>query len=124
MNLRCALYGGGTEAFELIAVGEGQEHISYPDKNSRYPTVCKQKTYLIGNPRKHYADFKELDAFFGIAVVRLIAPRNRHFSFVPQKITANVSLLFGPCMQKKRIRISAQILSRNEHLPGFALHPS
>lgn len=60
MNVRSGLYGGRTEAFRLLCVPKQNEQISYLDKNSLYPYVCKRMVYPWGPPEKITANFREV----------------------------------------------------------------
>ncbi|XP_055345043.1 uncharacterized protein LOC129592914 [Paramacrobiotus metropolitanus] len=97
MNIRDALFGGRTEAFRLLALPDSSkgEYVSYLDKNSLYPAVCKQKSYPLGIPEKILSNFKPLEEYFGIAHVRILPPVSLHLPVLPQRI--NNKCLFTLC---------------------------
>ncbi|XP_055335709.1 uncharacterized protein LOC129586473 [Paramacrobiotus metropolitanus] len=97
MNVRDVLFGGRTEAFRLLNLPDTSSgrYISYLDKNSLYPAVCKQKEYPLGLPDRILSDFKPLDQYFGIAHVRVLPPSNLPLPLLPQRI--NGKCMFALC---------------------------
>jgi len=80
-----AFYGGRTNASALHATASLPKRILYKDMTSMYPTVNKFCTYPKGHPRVILNDFGPISSYFGIAKVKLLAPRKLFHPVIPYR---------------------------------------
>ena len=82
---RESFFGGRTNCVKLhhkIDVESG-ERIHYVDFTSLYPATNKQKRYPVGHPEIVTHDFQPMDQYFGIAKLKILAPRRLYHPVLP-----------------------------------------
>ena len=95
LDIRSALYGGRTEAFKLYWKLNTGGSFKYIDICSLYPYVNKSKLYPIFHPHIITRDFETIDKYFGIALVKILPPRNLYIPVLPYR--CNGKLTFPLC---------------------------
>ena len=80
------LFARRCEAFRLLYETKNDEKISYMDINSLYPSILRGtpgRPFPTGVPEIITRDFRALDSYFGIAHVRVIAPKDLQLPILP-----------------------------------------
>ncbi|MEW8548383.1 MAG: DNA polymerase, partial [Candidatus Thiodiazotropha sp.] len=85
LDPRDSFFGGRTNAIKLHHLIEEEEEIRYVDFTSLYPYVNKYKTYPVGHPEIITRDFKDLNSYFGIAKIKILAPRGLYLPVLPYR---------------------------------------
>lgn len=84
-----------TNAFKLYHDCLPDEEISYLDFISLYPSVQKYGIYPIGHPEIKTSNFKTIDNYFGIVMVKILPPTKLLIPVLPVK--CNGKLMFPLC---------------------------
>ena len=80
---RESFFGGRTNASKLhYKVAEG-EKVKYVDFTSLYPFVNKYARYPTGHPTVITSDFQDFSSYFGMAKVKILAPRGLYHPVLP-----------------------------------------
>ena len=95
LDPRDSFFGGRTNAAKLFHEADPDEDILYMDFTSLYPSVNKFARYPLGHPSIITRDFKPLSQYFGIAKVKVLAPRGLFHPVLPYK--SNSKLKFALC---------------------------
>ena len=112
---REAFFGGRTEGVTLHAVaGEGEE-IRYVDITSLYPYINKTSTYPVGHPEIITQPVDQIDSYFGIACVDILAPMDLFFPVLP--VRAGGKLTFPLCRTCVQEELEKPLLSRSHYCP-------
>ena len=110
---REAFFGGRTEGVTLHAVaGEGEE-IRYVDITSLYPYINKTSTYPVGHPHIITQPVDQIDSYFGIACVDILAPTDLFFPVLP--VRAGGKLTFPLCRTCVQEELEKPLLSRSHY---------
>ena len=110
---REAFFGGRTEGITLHAVaGEGEE-IRYVDITSLYPYINKTSTYPVGHPEIITQPVDQIDSYFGIACVDILAPMDLFFPVLP--VRAGGKLTFPLCRTCVQEELEKPLLSRSHY---------
>ncbi|XP_033757420.1 uncharacterized protein LOC117339819 [Pecten maximus] len=88
LDPRDAFFRGRTNAIKLKhSVAQGEKiHYVHVDFTSLYPFVNKYTKYPVGHPRIITNDFKDMTENFGIAKVKVLAPRHLFHPVLPQRM--------------------------------------
>ena len=87
LNTKEALFGGRTGAATLYSKTTEDEEISYVDYTSLYPWVNKYGTYPLGHPTiLKNPEEQNIDRYFGVAKVDILAPEGLFHPVLPMKI--------------------------------------
>ena len=87
LNPKEALFGGRTGAATLYSKTTEDEEISYVDYTSLYPWVNKYGTYPLGHPNiLKSPEEQNIDRYFGVAKVDILAPEGLFHPVLPMKI--------------------------------------
>ncbi|CAH3187981.1 unnamed protein product [Porites lobata] len=87
LNPKEALFGGRTGAATLYSKTTEDEEISYVDYTSLYPWVNKYGTYPLGHPTiLKNPEEQNIDRYFGVAKVDILAPEGLFHPVLPMKI--------------------------------------
>jgi hypothetical protein len=102
---REAFYGGRTETFDTNRQTQNDEKIKYVDVTSLYPYVMKLEPYPIGHPITITENFKDINEYFGIIKLKILAPRGLRMPILPDRSTGQLvfSLCFSCTKEKQKI---------------------
>ena len=102
---REAFYGGRTETFDTNRQTQNDEKIKYVDVTSLYPYVMKVEPYPIGHPITITENFKDINEYFGIIKLKILAPRGLRMPVLPDRSTGQLvfSLCFSCTKGKQKI---------------------
>ena len=92
---RNAFFGGRTEAFQLHWTKTENEIAKYIDVTSLYPSIQKYERFPIGHPVRILENFKPLNEYFGLFMVKILAPRKLLIPVLPDRTTGQ--LVFSLC---------------------------
>jgi hypothetical protein len=92
---RDSFFGGRTNATRLHYKIEEGEEIKYVDFTSLYPWVNKYSRYPVGHPEIIVDNFLPLEYYFGLAKVKISAPRGLYIPVLPHR--SNGKLKFPLC---------------------------
>ena len=95
MNVRDSFFGGRTEVFLPYYNAKEDEKIFYYDYCSLYPSVQAHNKFPIGHPEILTSNFTNINDYFGIAKVKVLAPRGLYIPVLPMRL--NGKLLFALC---------------------------
>ena len=84
LDPRDSFFGGRTNAVKLHCKTEPGQRIAYADFTSLYPYTNKFCPYPVGHPEVIVQDFRPLADYFGIAKVKIIAPRGLYQPVLPR----------------------------------------
>ncbi len=94
-DAREGFFGGRTNAIVIYHKCKPNEKIRYVDFTSLYPYVNKYCKYPKGLPEIITKDFKDINEYFGIAQVEVLAPQDLYHPLLCVK--GNGKLIFGLC---------------------------
>jgi G:T-mismatch repair DNA endonuclease (very short patch repair protein) len=104
IDIRDALYGGRTEAFKLYWKITNGGSFNYADICSLYPFVNKEKLYPIFHPIIITRDFKPIENYFGIALVKILPPQNLYLPVLPYRCDGKLTFpLCAKCAKTQQL---------------------
>jgi hypothetical protein len=92
---RDAFYGGRTESFIRHFKTNSHQKIKYYDFCSLYPFIQKTKPLPVGHPIIITKDFGNIDDYFGLIKLKVLAPRGLDYPVLP--IRSKKRLVFALC---------------------------
>ena len=109
---RDAFYGGRTGATALYAKAAEEEDISYVDFTSLYPSINKYGTYPLRFPEIYLnPDDHDIDSYFGIAQVDILAPERLFHPVLP--VREGGKLTFPLCRSCVKEEMAKPLLERS-----------
>ena len=109
-----SFFGGRTNASQLYYRTKEDEKIEYLDFTSLYPWVNKTCQYPVEDLEVITSDFKHLAQYFGKSKVRILPPRRLYHPVLPYKSTESLSSHCVRPAPKKRVHLSAGVLTKIE----------
>ena len=95
LDPRNSFFGGRTNAMKLHYQVNNGETIQYYDFTSLYPFTNKYCRYPIGHPTIITDNFSDISNYFGIAKIKVLAPRGLYHPVLP--LRSNGKLKFPLC---------------------------
>ena len=92
---RDAFFGGRTESFILHFEAASHQQIKYYDFCSLYPFIQKTEMLPTGHPKIITHDFGDLQNYFGLIKVKVLAPKGLDYPVLP--IRSQKRLVFALC---------------------------
>ena len=80
---RDAFYGGRTENFIRHFKKNSHQKIKYYDFGSLFPFIQKTKPLPVGHPIIITKDFGNIDDYFGLIKLKVLAPRGLDYPVLP-----------------------------------------
>ena len=95
LDPRNAFFGGRTEAFQLHWTQKEEEKAKYIDVTSLYPSVQKYCKFPLGHPIRILENFKPLEEYFGLFMLKILPPKKLLIPVLPDRTTGQ--LVFSLC---------------------------